>query len=103
MSPRRRPGKRQSASAKAVSRPGLCGPLQRNDLELLAWAVFGLLVGIVLGVTTVVAVLSTIIVVAAMVRLYVEKTERNPRPSLGMVPVFLGAYGIGIFIRALAG
>jgi len=72
-------------------------------LELLAWALFGLIVGIALGVTTVVAYLSTVIVLAAMARLYLEKTERNVRPSIGMVPVFLGAYGIGLFFRALGG
>ena len=36
------------------------------------------------------AFLVMIILLAAIVRLYLEKTERNIRPSLGMVPVFVG-------------
>ena len=69
----------------------------------MGWALGGLIVGVVIGVTTLVAFLAMIILLAAIVRLYIEKTERNIRPSLGMVPVFLGTYGIGLFLRALGG
>ena len=80
----------------------LLGFLHPN-LELAIWALAGLVVGIALGVTTVVAIIITILVLAAMARLYLEKTERSIRPSIGMVPVFLGCYGIGLFIKALIG
>ena len=69
----------------------------------MAWALVGLIVGVVIGVTTLVAFLAMIILLAAIARLYLEKTERNIRPSLGMVPVFVGSYGIGFFLRALGG
>ena len=79
------------------------GPLRRSDSELLVWALAGLIVGAAIGVTTLVAYLVTIIVLAAIVRMYLEKTERNIRPSLGMAPVFVGLYSIGLFLRALGG
>ena len=88
---------------KPDAQKGIFGPLRRSDTELLAWALGGLIVGVVIGVTTLVAFLAMIILLAAIVRLYIEKTERNIRPSLGMVPVFGGTYSIGLFLRALGG
>ena len=73
------------------------------NLELAIWALAGLIVGIALGVTTLVAIIITILVLVAMARLYLEKTQRSIRPSIGMVPVFIGCYGIGLFIKALIG
>ena len=75
----------------------------RSDWELVIWALAGLLVGIVLGITTLVAIIITILVLAAIARLYFEKTDRSIRPSIGMVPVFIGCYGIGLFLKALMG
>lgn len=71
--------------------------------ELAIWAIAGLVVGIALGVTAPVAIMITVLVLAAIARLYLEKTERSIRPSIGMVPVFIGCYGIGLFIKALPG
>ena len=82
--------------------PSLLGFLHPN-LELAIWALAGLVIGIALGVTTIVAIIITILVLAAITRLYLEKTERSIRPSIGMVPVFIGCYGIGLFIKALIG
>lgn len=78
-------------------------PLLSPNWELVIWAIAGLVIGIALGVTTFVAIIITVIVLAAIARLYFEKTERSIRPGIGMVPVFIGCYGIGLFIRALAG
>ncbi len=103
MSPRRKSGKRQSRSDKPDAQKGIFGPLRRSDMELLAWALGGLIIGVVIGVTTLVAYLLMIIVLAAIVRLYLERTETNIRPSIGMVPVFVGTWSIGLFLRALVG
>ena len=103
MSPRRKSGKRQARSDKPDAQKGIFGPLGRSDTELLAWALGGLIIGVAIGVTTLVAYLLMIIVLAAIVRLYLEGTERNIRPSIGMVPVFVGSWSIGLFLRALAG
>ena len=75
----------------------------RSDWELIIWALAGLVIGIALGVTTLVAIIITVLVLAAIARLYLEKTERSIRPSIGMVPVFTGSYGIGLFLNALIG
>ena len=82
--------------------PSPLGFLHPN-LEIAIWAVAGLIVGILLGVTTIVAIIITILVLTAIARLYLEKTERSIRPSIGMVPVFIICYGIGLFIKALIG
>ena len=77
------------------------GPFLHPNFELAIWALAGLVIGVALGVTTVVAIIITVLVLAAIARLYFEKTERSIRPSIGMVPVFIGCYGIGLFIKAL--
>ena len=92
---------RKSHKSSPESRsPSPLGFLHPN-LELAIWALAGLVVGIALGVTTLVAIIITILVLVAIARLYLEKTERSIRPSIGMVPVFLGCYGIGLFIKTL--
>ena len=101
---KRRRSRRQGSGGRAASaRVGVLGPPRRSDWELAAWALAGLIVGAAIGVTTLVAYLVMVLVLAAIVRMYLEKTERNIRPSLGMVPVFTGSYGIGLFLRALGG
>lgn len=89
-------------SRGSTQTPSPLGFLHPN-LEIAIWAVAGLIVGILLGVTTVVAIIITILFLTAIARLYLEKTERSIRPSIGMVPVFIGCYGIGLFIKALIG
>ena len=102
MTKRRRP---QRSRSPRPSQSRVLSPLKflNSDWELAIWALAGLVVGIALGVTTLVAILVTVIVLAAIARLYFEKTERSIRPSIGMVPVFIGCYGVGLFIKALAG
>ena len=96
---RKSPKPRLSPKSQAASPLSFLHP----NLEVAIWAIAGLIVGIALGVTTIVAILITVLVIAAIARLYLEKTERSIRPSIGMVPVFIGCYGIGLFIKALIG
>ncbi len=103
MSPSKRSRTARPGKQNPDARTGIFSPLRRSDTELLGWALGGLIVGVVIGVTTLVAFLIMIILLAAIARLYLEKTERNIRPSLGMVPVFIGTYSIGLFLRALGG
>ena len=100
MTKNRRPQKPPHHSQSRIPSPL---HLLHPNLELVIWALAGLVVGIALGVTTLVAIIITILVLAAIARLYLEKTERSIRPSIGMVPVFIGCYGIGLFIKALIG
>ena len=96
---------RKSPKPRLSPKSQVASPLSflHPNLELAIWAIAGLIIGIALGVTTIVAILITVLVIAAIARLYLEKTERSIRPSIGMVPVFIGCYGIGLFIKALIG
>lgn len=100
MTKNRRP---QKPRRSPKSRAGFSLHLPNPNWELAGWGIAGLVVGIALGVTTFVAAVIAILVLAAIARLYFEKTERSIRPSIGMVPVFIGCYGIGLFIKALIG
>ncbi|MFQ5874011.1 MAG: hypothetical protein ACE5JL_09445 [Dehalococcoidia bacterium] len=78
--------------------------LERSDLELIAWVVAGFVIGVALKVTTASAIIITVVVLVAIARLYYEGTQRsygNPRPGIGMAPLFLLGWGLGLFVRAL--
>ena len=49
MSPRKRSRKARLGKQNPEARTGIFGPLRRSDTELLAWALGGLIVGVVIG------------------------------------------------------
>ena len=75
--------------------------LERSDIELVAWVLAGFIIGATLEVTTASAIIIAAVVLTAIVRLYLEGAHRNPRPSVGMAPLFLLGWGVGLFVRAL--
>ena len=92
------------ASAEKPASPqrqGRRGGLELSDLELLFWLVVGFIIGVALEVTTPSAIVVVIVVLAAVIRLYLEGAHTNPRPSIGMAPLFLLGWGFGLFVRAL--
>ncbi|MEE9198941.1 MAG: hypothetical protein V3U26_03995 [Dehalococcoidia bacterium] len=72
-----------------------------SDLELVAWLLVGFVIGVALKVTTASAIIIALVVIAAIARLYLEGARTNPRPSIGMVPLFLLGWALGLFVRAL--
>ena len=60
-----------------------------SDLELVWWAFIGFLIGLILQLVMASVIIMVLVVLAAIIRLYIEGVERNLRPSIGMVPVFL--------------
>ena len=73
----------------------------RSDLELVAWVLAGFVIGVTLELITASAIIIAVVVIAAIVRLSVEGEERNSRPSIGMVPLFLLGWTLGLLLRAL--
>ena len=81
---------------------GRTGGLVRSDLELPLWAIAGFVIGVVLEVASASVYIIAIVVLAAIVRLYLEKAQTNSRPGLAMVPLFLFGWGLGLLVRAVA-
>ena len=76
--------------------------LVRSDLELPLWVIAGFVIGVVLEVASASVYIIAIVVLAAIVRLYLEKARTNSRPGLAMVPLFLFGWGLGLLVRAVA-
>mgnify|MGYP001178651268 CR=1 FL=1 len=75
--------------------------IKRPILELLGWAIAGVIMGITLTVTTVSALLIAAVVVLSILRMSVEAAERNPRASTWMSPVFIFGWGFGLLICSI--
>lgn len=81
---------------------GRAGGLLCSDVELPLWAIAGFVIGVMLEVASASVYIIAFVVLVAIGRLYMEKTQANSRPGLTMVPLFLFGWGLGLLVRAVA-